>query len=82
MKIQVLYDKQGKLISAAFPMPPRVDLQAPRSGVEPKDDQHVAEFDVPEELTKIKPAELASRLHELLQVDTKSKPHKLVFKSK
>ncbi len=78
MKIHVLYDKQGNVISTGLPMPPSIDIQAPRSGPEPQEGQHTAELEVPEELTRLKPDELSERL----QVDTKSKPHKLVSKSK
>ncbi len=78
MKIHVVYDKQGNVISAGLPMPTSIDIQAPRSGPEPREGQHAAELEVPEELTRLKVAELGERL----QVDTKGKPHKLVSKSK
>ncbi len=78
MKIHVLYDKQGNVVAAGLPMPPSIDIQAPRSGPLPQEGQHAAELEVPEELTGLKAAELGERLH----VDTKSKPHRLVAKSK
>jgi len=81
MKIQVLYDKEGKIISAAYSMPPTMDPHA-RCGPVPKENQHAAEFELPEELTRLKPHELGLLLHERLQVDTKSIPHKLLLKNK
>ncbi len=77
MKIHVLYDKQGNVISAGLPMPPAIEM-GPNFGPDPKEDQYAAELEVPEELTRTKFHELGERL----KVDTKSKPHKLVSMSK
>jgi hypothetical protein len=78
MKAHVLYDTQGKIISAGFPLPLTFDILSPRFGPKPSEGQYAAILDVPEELGTMDLVELAQRL----QVDTKGKPHKLILTSK
>ena len=77
MKMHVIYDRQGSVLAAGFPKRPAIEM-GPDFGPDPKQDQHAAELEVPEELTGTKFHELGERL----QVDTRSKPHRLVSKSK
>jgi hypothetical protein len=76
MKMRVLYDKDGNIIAAGLPKGLAIEM-APDFGPEPGKDQQAAELEVSEEFTGTKFHELGERL----QVDTRSKPHKLVSKS-
>jgi hypothetical protein len=77
MKIHVLYDGEGNVIAAGLPKRLAMEM-GPEFGPEPGKDQYATELEVPEELTGTKFHELGERL----QVDTKSKPHKLRSKSR
>jgi hypothetical protein len=77
MKINVLYDSQGKILSAGVPSPQSYDFRGPRSGPKASEGQYAAELDVPEEHAQMNFAELGDRL----RVDVKSKQHKLISKS-
>jgi hypothetical protein len=76
MKVHVLYDKQGKVISAGAPLPPSYDLRGPAFGTQPGDGQYSGEFDVPEEHAQLHLAHFADKL----RVDVQGKAHKLVSK--
>jgi hypothetical protein len=77
MRIQVLYDKNGNVISAAIPMPQTYDGLGPVFGPKAEKDQHVSEFEVPDEHAGLG---LAS-MFELMKVDVKDKHHTLILKS-
>ena len=76
MKIHVLYDKQGNIVSAGTPLPLSYDRRGPEFGPKPGADQHVGEFEVPEEFDRLKLAEFADKL----KVDVQGKLHRLVGK--
>jgi len=76
MKIYVVYDKKGKIISGGAPLPPTYHFPVPKFGPASREDRHIAEFEVPEDLAYLGLAELAERL----QVDVKAKPHKITVK--
>ena len=76
MKIHVVYDKEGSIVSAGAPLPPAYDFRGPRFGPLPKEGQHAAELEVSEEHATMGFSELAQRL----RVDVKSKPHRLALK--
>lgn len=86
MKIRVVYDKNGKLIAAELDTPvvshaPIGKSHSPTWKFLPTEDQHVAEFEAPEEITNLTPENFL-RLSEMVEIDTTSKSHKLVFKNK
>ncbi len=74
MRVHVLYDKQGNVISVGKPLPLSHDRRGPDSGPKAGPDQHVGEFDVPEEYDRLKLADFADKL----RVDVQGKAHKLV----
>jgi len=81
--LQVLYDRQGAILSATFVPRPASNAGArpvPRTGVIPdtKAGQQVAELQVPNELAELQLHELAEQLH----VDISSKQPKLVYRKK
>lgn len=72
MKIHVVFDKQGNIISAGQadrPEPEFYDYLTPRSGPQPDRGQSVAELEVPEEHLRLPLADLV----EILQVDVTAK---------
>jgi hypothetical protein len=76
MKVHVVYDTKGEVIALGVPLPPAYDLSQPRSGPMALPEQHVAQLEVPPELTDLGIVELSQRL----RVDTKEKPHRLSAK--
>jgi len=77
MKVHVVYDGQGNIISVGVPLPPSYDLRGPGFGPEAQQGQHAAELEVPEEHAGLRLIELAERL----QVDTRGRQHRLVAKN-
>jgi hypothetical protein len=49
MRIHVLYDQQGNIISAGVPLPVGFDLRGPAFGPQAGDNQSAGEFEVPED---------------------------------
>jgi len=78
MKVHVVYDAMGEVISLGVPLPPAYDFSGPRSGPLALADQHVAELELPPELADVGIVDLSQRLH----VDTKQKPHRLAAKKR
>lgn len=78
MKLHVIYDRQGKVLAAGLPRQPAMEMGGPDFGPDPQEEQHAAELEVPEELTGTKFHQLGERL----MVDTRSKPHRLMPRSK
>jgi hypothetical protein len=76
MKIHVVYDKEGNIISGGVPLPPSYHVLGPRFGPIAKEGQHAAELEVPEEYATLGLHQLAQRL----RVDVKTKPHRLALK--
>jgi len=76
MKVHVLYDKQGNVISVGVPLPLSYDFRGPAFGPKAAEDQHAGEFEVPEEYAMLKLPEFADKL----RVDVQAKIHKLVAK--
>jgi len=76
MKVHVLYDKQGKIISVGVPLPPSYDFRGPAFGTQAGEGQHSGEFDVPEEHAQSNLAQFADKL----KVDVQGRAHKLVSK--
>lgn len=76
MKVHVLYDKQGNVISVGVPLPVSYDFRGPAFGPKAGEGQHAGEFDVPEEHAQLE----LSRFAEKLKVDVQGKAHSLVAK--
>ena len=76
MRVHVLYDKQGNVISAGVPLPLSHDFRGPAFGPEPGEGQQVAELELPEEYAQTQLIHFADKL----KVDVQSKVHKLVAK--
>jgi len=76
MKVHVLYDKQGKVISVGVPVPRSYDMRGPSFGTKASEGQHAGEFEVPEEHTQTELVHFADRV----KVDVQGKVHKLVSK--
>jgi hypothetical protein len=76
MKLHVVYDKKGNIISGGVPLPPAYDLLGPRSGPIAKEGHHAAELELPEEYATLGLHQLAQRL----RVDVETKQHRLVLK--
>ncbi len=76
MKIHVVYDKEGNIVSAGAPLPLAYDFRGPRFGAIAKEGQHAAELEVPEEHGTLGFVELAQRL----RVDVKTKQHRLALR--
>ena len=76
MKVHVLYDKQGNVASVGVPLPLSYDSRGPQFGPDPAEDQHAAEFEVPEEFAQLPLHHFADKL----KVDVQAKVHKLVAK--
>jgi hypothetical protein len=74
MRIHVIYDREGNIVSAGAPLPPAYDFQGPRFGPKAGEGQQAAELEIPEEHTGLGLAEVSERL----RVDVKGKQHKLV----
>jgi len=79
MKIHVLYDKSGSIISAGPPMPSTAGAKGPQCGPIPKGHQLAAEFEVPEEFANVAPQDLGPKLIGL-EVDTTKAQHRLIVK--
>jgi hypothetical protein len=70
MKVHVLYDKSGNIISAGYldrPTPETYDHMAPRFGPEAREGQQVAELELPDDYIKLGPSDLIQRLQGDLQ---------------
>jgi hypothetical protein len=78
MRLHLVYDKNGKILGGglASAQPGVHGFRNPGSGPDAGDDQHVGEFDVPAEHRTLALHDLAERL----QVDVRSRDHKLVSK--
>lgn len=76
MKIHVIYDNQGKIVSAGVPLPQTYDFRAPAFGPKGGEGQYAAELDVPEEHIGLGLTDLVQRL----RVEIKGKQHRLVSK--
>ena len=76
MKMHVVYDKDGNIVSAGIPLPPAYDLRGPRFGSIAREGQHSAELEVPEEHRTMGLVDLAQRL----RVNVRAKQHKLTLK--
>jgi hypothetical protein len=76
MKVHVVYDTKGEVVAMGVPLPPAYDGSQPKSGPMALDEQHVAELQVPPELTHLSLVELSERI----RVDTTEKAHRLVAK--
>ena len=73
MKVHVVYDAQGAIISMGVPGPLGPDLRGPVFGAQASNGQHVAELEVPAEHSHLTLLELANRL----QVNVSARPHTL-----
>jgi hypothetical protein len=62
MKIHVLYDTQGEIISASVPLPVAYDMRTPDFGVVVEDGQYADELEVPAEFSRLGLGALAERL--------------------
>jgi hypothetical protein len=71
MKVHVIYDSQGNIISLGAQLPP-----APTFGPQAKEGQHGAELEVPAEHAALGLIELAEKM----QVDTKGHQPRLIAK--
>ncbi|MBI3659338.1 hypothetical protein HY230_02550 [Candidatus Acetothermia bacterium] len=77
MRIHVLYDSHGNIISLGVPLPPAFDFRGPTFGPRAKEGQQYAtELEVPEEHVGLGLIHLAEKL----QVDTKGKQLRLISK--
>jgi hypothetical protein len=76
MKVHVVYDAQGNVVSMGVPAPLGPDFRGPVFGAQAGSGQHVAELEVPPEQSHLTLVQLA----ENLQVDVKTRPHKLSAK--
>ena len=76
MKVHVVYDDSGKIISFGVPLPQAYDFRRPTAGPMALKGQQVAELEVPTEAADLGIVELSKRLH----VVTKEKPHHLGLK--
>jgi hypothetical protein len=76
MKVHVVYDKDGQIISLGVPLPQAYDFSGPKSGAHAMPGQQVAELEIPAEASDLGIIELSKRLHVL----TKEKPHRLGVK--
>jgi hypothetical protein len=77
MKVHVVYDNEGNIISASVPLPPAYDFRGPRFGPIARQGNHAAELEVPEEHATLGFVELAQRL----RVDVKAKQDRLALKA-
>jgi hypothetical protein len=62
MKVHVVYDEQGAIVSAGVPLPVAYDLRTPDFGVATDDGQYAEELEVPAEYHRLGLAALAERL--------------------
>jgi len=62
MKIHVVYDEQGAIVSAGVPLPVAYDLRTPEFGVVTDDGQYAEELEVPAEFHRLGLVVLADRL--------------------
>lgn len=76
MKVHVLYDPQGNIISIGVPAPLGYDFRGPIFNVKAESGQHASELELSEEQAHLGLANIAEKLH----VDVGSKPHKLALK--
>jgi hypothetical protein len=76
MKVHVVYDAQGSIISMGVPAPLGPDFRGPVFGAQALSGQHVAELEVPGEHSHLTILDLADKL----QVDLRTRPHKLSAK--
>ena len=76
MKVHVVYDDSGKIVSLGVPLPPAYDFSRPTAGPMALPGQQVAELEIPAEASDLGIVELSKRLH----VVTKEKPHRLGVK--
>jgi len=76
MKVHVVYDAQGAIISMGVPGPLGPDLRGPVFGAQAITGQHVAELEVPAEQSHLTLSELADKV----QVNVRTRPHTLSAK--
>ena len=76
MKVHVVYDAQGAIISMGVPGPLGPDLRGPVFGVQAMTGQHMAELEVPAEQSHLTLSDLADKL----QVNVRARPHTLSAK--
>jgi hypothetical protein len=76
MKVHVLYDKQGKVVSVGVPLPRTDDFRGPEFGTQPNEGQYAGEFEVPEEHAQTGLVHFADKM----KIDVQGKSHKLVSK--
>jgi hypothetical protein len=76
MKVHVVYDAQGAIISMGVPGPLGPDLRGPMFGAQAATGQHVAELEVPAEQSHQTLSDLANKL----QVNVRTRPHTLSAK--
>jgi hypothetical protein len=76
MKVHVVYDAQGAIISMGVPGPLGPDLRGPIFGAQATTGQHVAELEVPAEQSHLTLLDLADKL----QVNVRTRPHTLSAK--
>jgi hypothetical protein len=62
MKVHVVYDEQGAIVSAGVPLPVAYDLRTPEFGVATGAGQYAEELEVPAEYRRLGLAALAERL--------------------
>lgn len=67
MKVQVVHDAKGAIISIGVPTPVSADFRGPDGGPTAGQGQHVGEYEVPTTHTHLRLHELAEKL----QVDVK-----------
>jgi hypothetical protein len=76
MKVHVVYDAQGAIISMGVPGPLGPDLRGPVFGAQAITGQHVAELEVPAEQSHLTLLDLPDKL----QVNVRTRPHTLSAK--
>ena len=76
MKVHVLYDKQGNIVSLGAPLPVSYDFRGPAFGPQAGEGQQIGELEVPEEHARLGIIQLAEKL----KVDVQGRSHKLVAK--
>ena len=62
MKVHVVYDEQGAIVSAGVPLPVAYDLRTPDFGAAADDGQYADELEVPAEYHRLGLVALAERL--------------------
>jgi hypothetical protein len=76
MRLHVLYDGQGNIISAGVPRPLDFDSRGPMFGPQAGDGQYASEFEVPDDQAQRGLVNVIDKL----KVDVQGQSHKLVAK--